>query len=179
MSNKSTTTWGSAFLLATRALNEVIYSKEDVMAEETQGEKTFTQGELNAIVADRISEVKEKYADYDDLKAKATKYDEAEEASKSELQKITESRDALQAELDNLKREATVRQTRDKVAESKGVPAHLLTGSTEEECNAQADAILAFAKKPDYPSVKDGGEVLPPSQKSAKEMFADWMKNQK
>lgn len=165
--------------MATRAINEVIYSKEDVMAEETQGEeKTFTQSELNAIIADRLSEVKEKYADYDDLKAKATKYDEAEEASKSELQKITESRDALQAELDNLKHEATVRQTREKVAESKGVPAHLLTGSTEEECNAQADAILAFAK-PDYPSVKDGGEVLPPSQRTAKDMFADWMKNQK
>lgn len=148
------------------------------MAEETQGEKTFTQSELNAIVADRISEIKEKYVDYDDLKAKASKYDEAEEASKSELQKVTEARDALQAELDGLKKEASVRQTRDRVAESKGVPAHLLTGETEDECNAQADAILAFAKKPDYPTVKDGGEVTPTGKKSAKEAFSEWIKEQ-
>lgn len=148
------------------------------MAEETQGEKTFTQSELNAIIADRLSKVTAKYADYDDLKAKASKYDEAEEASKSELQKVTESRDALQAELDSLKQETAVRQTRDKVAESKGVPAHLLTGNTEDECAAQADAILAFAKKPDYPTVKDGGETVPPSQKSAEEAFVDFMKAQ-
>lgn len=149
------------------------------MAEETQGaEKTFTQSELNAIIADRISEVKGKYSDYDDLKAKAAKYDEAEEASKSELQKVTESRDALQAELDGLKRKETLRQTRDKVAEAKGVPAHLLTGETEEDCNAQADAILAFAKKPDYPTVKDGGEVAPSSQKSAEDQFKEWLEAQ-
>ena len=114
------------------------------MAEETQGEKTFTQSELNAIIADRISEVKEKYGDYDDLKAKAQKFDEAEEASKSELQRVTESRDALQAELEKVRAEAV----RNKVAANKGLPVDLVTGSTEEECNAQADAILAYAKKP-------------------------------
>ena len=149
------------------------------MAEETQGEeKTFTQSELNAIIADRLSDLKGKYSDYDDLKEKATKYDEAQEASKSELQKITESRDALQAELDGLKKEEALRQTRDKVAEAKGVPAHLLTGETEEECTAQADAILAFAKKPDYPTVKDGGEVPPSTKKDAKDQFEDWLKAQ-
>ena len=149
------------------------------MAEETQGEeKTFTQSELNAIIADRLSEVKSKYSDYDDLKDKASKYDEAQEASKSELQKVTESRDALQAELDGLKKQAEVRQARDKVAEAKGVPAHLLTGETEEECTAQADAILAFAKKPDYPTVKDGGEVAPSTKKSAEEQFKEWLEAQ-
>lgn len=162
--------------MVTRALNEVIYSKEDVMAEETQGEeRTFTQSELNAIVADRLSDIKEKYSDYDDLKAKATKFDEAEEASKSELQKMTEARDALQIQLDGLKKQQAVMDARNKVAESKGVPAHLLTGETEEDCNAQADAILAFAKKPDYPTVKDGGEVTPPTKKSAEDSFKDWM----
>ena len=149
------------------------------MAEETQGEeKTFTQSELNAIIADRLSEVQSKYSDYDDLKAKATKYDEAEEASKSELQKITESRDALQAELDGLKKQEALRQTRDKVAEAKGVPAHLLTGETEEECSAQADSILAFAKKPDYPTVKDGGEVAPSTKKSPEDSFKEWLSGQ-
>lgn len=150
------------------------------MAEEnTQGEKTFTQSELNAIIADRISEVQQKFGDYDDLKAKAQKYDEAEEASKSELQRITESRDALQAELDGLKKQAAVRQTRDKVAELKGVPAHLLTADTEDECTAQADAILAFKSQQEYPQIKDGGETLPPTKKSAKDSFREWMESQK
>lgn len=149
------------------------------MAEETQGEeKTFTQSELNAIIADRLSEVKEKYGDYDDLKEKAQKFDEAEEASKSELQRITESRDALQAELDGLKKQAAVRQARDKVAESKGVPAHLLTAETEEECNEQADAILAFKNQQGYPQVKDGGEVTPIVKKSARDSFKEWMEEQ-
>ena len=44
------------------------------MAEETQGEeKTFTQSELNAIIADRLSEVKEKYADYCEVFRAATR----------------------------------------------------------------------------------------------------------
>ena len=144
------------------------------MAEETQGEKTFTQSELNAIIADRISEVKEKYGDYDDLKAKAQKFDEAEEASKSELQRVTESRDALQAELEKVRAEAV----RNKVAANKGLPVDLVTGSTEEECNAQADAILAYAKKPEYPTVKDGGEVTLTVKKSAQDSFKEWIESQ-
>ena len=146
------------------------------MAEEAQGnEKTFTQSEMNAIIADRISEVKAKYGDYDDLKAKAEKFDAAEEASKSELQKVTESRDALQAELDKVKADAM----RSRIAATKGVPVDLITGSTEEECTAQADAALAFAKKPDYPTLKDGGEVTPTTKKSAQDAFTEWMEQQK
>ena len=63
-------------------------------------EKTFTQDDVNRIVQSRIVEVKNKYADYDDLKAKATKFDEMEEAEKTELQKATEKADALQAQLE-------------------------------------------------------------------------------
>jgi hypothetical protein len=136
------------------------------MAEEnTQGEeRTFTASELNAIITDRISEIKEKFADYEDLKAKASKYDEAEEASKSELQKVTETRDALQAELDKLKKAEAVRQIRESVANKTGVPASLLKADTEDECAAEAEAILGFAKASrSYPNVKDGGEVTAPT----------------
>lgn len=149
------------------------------MAEETQGEeRTFTESQLNAIITDRISEIKEKFADYEDLKAKASKYDEAEEASKSELQKVTEARDALQAELEGYKKAESVRAVRDKVAESKGVPAHLLTAESEDECVAQADAILAFKNQRDYPQVKDAGEVTPTVKKSAQDSFQEWMESQ-
>ena len=54
--------------------------------------KTFTQEEVNAIVEKRLARVKsEPPADYEELKAKAAKYDEAQEAAKSELQKATEA----------------------------------------------------------------------------------------
>ncbi len=51
-----------------------------------QEERTFTQDEMNAIIADRLSREKSKYADYDELKKKALAFDEGEEASKTELQ---------------------------------------------------------------------------------------------
>ncbi len=40
-----------------------------------QQEKTFTQAELDSIVKDRLAREKGKYADYEELKAKATKFD--------------------------------------------------------------------------------------------------------
>ena len=65
--------------------------------------RTFTQEEVNAIVGKRLAEEKGKYADYDVLKAKADKFDEAEEASKSELQKATERANNLESELNAFK----------------------------------------------------------------------------
>ena len=47
-----------------------------------QEEHTFTQDEMNAIIADRLS----RETDYDELKKKALAFDEAEEASKTEQQ---------------------------------------------------------------------------------------------
>ena len=52
---------------------------------QTTDTKTFTQAELDAVVKDRLKREREKYSDYEDLKAKAAKFDEAEEANKTEL----------------------------------------------------------------------------------------------
>ena len=61
--------------------------------------RTFTQEEVNAIVGKRLAEEKGKYSDYEEIKAKAAKFDEAEEANKSELQKAMERANNLEAEL--------------------------------------------------------------------------------
>ena len=37
--------------------------------------RTFTQDEVNTIIADRLNRERAKYADYDDLKAKASQAD--------------------------------------------------------------------------------------------------------
>jgi len=142
-----------------------------------QPEKTFTQTELDAIIGDRLKREREKYADYEQLKEKAGRYDAAEEASKSELQKATEKAESLQKQLDALVAENTRRSVREKIATEKGVPANLLSGDTEEDCRKQADAILEFAKPAGYPKVKDGGEALPPTNAksgSTNQQFADW-----
>ena len=140
----------------------------------TQDERTFTQDEVNSIVGKRLAEEKGKYADYEDLKAKAAKYDEAEEANKSELQKVTERASALEEELKSLKQAEEIRGIRESVAKETGIPAHLLTGATEEECKAQAAAIAEYAKPTPYPAVKDGGEISNVNKPSTRQQFAEW-----
>lgn len=139
------------------------------------GQKTFTQEELNAIVNDRLGRQKAKFADYDDLKAKAEKFDKLEEASKSELQKATEKATALQSELDAIKKQSELRDIREKVAKETGVTANLLTGDTEDACKEQAKAILEFAgSQKGYPVVKDGGEAGGNINNSTRQQFAEW-----
>lgn len=69
-----------------------------------EGQRSFTQEELNSIVSDRLRRESAKYSDYEELKQKAQKLDEIEESSKSELQKATEKANELQTELDKIKR---------------------------------------------------------------------------
>jgi len=141
---------------------------------ENQAPRTFTQDEVNAIVGKRLAEEKGKYADYDVLKAKADKYDEAEEAAKSELQKATEKAETYKAQLEELQKRDEVRSIREKVSAETGVPTNLLTSDTEESCKAQAEAILAFTKPTSYPSVKDGGEVHHPTASKPEDKFKEW-----
>ena len=136
--------------------------------------RTFTQDEVNAIVGKRLAEEKGKFADYEDLKAKAAKFDEAEEAQKSELQKVTERATALENELNSLKEAENIRNIKESVSKETGIPAHLLTGSTKEECEAQAAAIADFAKPTPYPAVKDAGEINNVGKPTTRQQFAEW-----
>ena len=137
--------------------------------------RTFTQEDVDRIVTERLKRERMATADYEDLKAKAQKFDEMEEANKSELQKATDKAAALQAELDGMKKAAKIQAMRESVATETGVPVSLLTGSTEDECKDQAKAIAAFAKGGAYPSVPDSGEVDPNKAKqTTKQQFAEW-----
>jgi len=129
-------------------------------------EKTFTQAELNAIVQDRIARERSKYENFEELKKKALKFDEMEEANKSELQKAQEEADALRAELESRNKADEIRKIRESVSQEIGVPANLLTADTAEACKAQAEAIKAFAT-PAYPNVHDGGETPTPTVSKA------------
>lgn len=153
--------------------NTVIEGQENGTVTETQG-RTFTQSELDEIVKTRLAKERAKYEDYATLQEKASKFDEMEEANKTELQKATEKAEALQKQLESLEKEKNVREIREKISLETGVPASLLTGDNEEDCKTQADAIKAFASSNSYPFVKDGGEVQNIQHKSAESQFADW-----
>ena len=160
--------------MADTATVEQVNSTEAV---DTQENRTFTQEELDEIVKARIAKERAKYTDYDDLKAKASKFDEIEEANKTELEKATEKAAALQKQIDEMTKAEEIRAVRDKVSKETGVPAHLLTADTEDECTAQAKGILSFARPTgDYPTVKDGGEVQKIQHKNETEQFEEWFK---
>lgn len=91
-----------------------------------------------------------------------------EESQKTEAQRLQEERDQAKADL-AAERAARLRA---EVAATKGIPANLLSGSTQEELEASADALIAFkgaqepqklyvpneGKSPDLPLNGDGLE---------------------
>ena len=138
--------------------------------------KTFTQEEVNGIVNDRLARERKKYEgiDLEALKSKAAKFDEMEAANKSELEKANDKVQALEAELNGIKKANELNAMRENVAKEIGIPANLLTGDSEEECRAQGEAIKEFATPSGYPSLRDGGEPQLVGKKTAREDFESW-----
>lgn len=154
---------------------DTVIKQDTATAAEAKPERTFTQAEMDAIIGDRIARERAKYADYEQLKAKADQFTAQEEASKTDLQKAQDAAARLQKELDQLKNANKARDARDKVAAETGVPASLLTGETEEACKAQAAALLKWhGDQPNYPAARDGGEVQIAAGTKTRDQFADW-----
>jgi len=139
---------------------------EQVESTQATAEKTFTQSEMDAIIGERLGRLKAKYADYDELAQKAKAYDEAEEASKSELQKAVEERDRYKAELDKLQAERERTELVARVAAEKGVDAALLSRMSGD-VSENADFLKAqMDSRPKYEPVHDGGEAKASSVKT-------------
>lgn len=114
------------------------------MPEQQNQDKTFTQDELNAIVADRLERERRKYADYDDLKRDAEAYRAKQEADKTDLQKAQERIAELEAEQDERKRKDEHAALVAKVMAEQKVDAKyasLLTADDEDGLVAQAKLI--------------------------------------
>lgn len=115
---------------------------------------TLTQADVDRIVADRLKRERAKFADYDELKAKAEAADKAKESDKGEADKLTEQLTKMQADLDEERRQRRIIE----VTQEKGLtPAHVkrLTGSTKEELEASADELLEDFP---IPEETDGGD---------------------
>lgn len=107
---------------------------------EKEFEAITSQDDFDKAIQARIARERAKFADYDELKAAADKLREFEDAQKTEAQKQQEALEQAQRELAEL----TVAKTRAEVAASKGIPAELLSGSTQEELEASAEALIAY-----------------------------------
>lgn len=106
------------------------------------GESAFkpieSQEDLNSVIADRLKRERAKFGDYDDLKAKASRLDEIEEANKSELEKVTDRVTAAEAQRDQALAETLRLRTAVKFGISEEDAALFLTGTDEETLEAQA-----------------------------------------
>lgn len=150
--------------------------------EETNGQSTDAVKEFQAITSQedfdkaiqaRIARERAKIpADYDDLKAKAEKFAEWENSQKSEAQKLQEERDKATADLAS-ERAARIRA---EVAATKGIPANLLSGSTQEELEASADALIAFRGQQPSLHVASEGKSSTTSATTA-DQFAEYLSN--
>jgi len=102
---------------------------------------------------------------------KAKKFDEFEEASKTELQKAADRATAAESKV----AEIEARAIRAEVAAAKGIPADLLSGSTKEELESSADALIAFKgtpAKPDFGGGDRGPDISGKKQMTESEMKA-------
>lgn len=163
---QSTATAGEAAAAAPQAPQEPAATGNAAEA------KTFTQEEVNAIVEKRLARAKSTPpADYEELKAKAAKLDELEEANKTELERAT---DALgkanaaasewEAKYNGLMAEKERAEAVAKAASEHGVDAELLArmaGDVDENA-----AFLAAQEKarPKFGDMHDGGEQPPVGQ---------------
>jgi ATPase subunit of ABC transporter with duplicated ATPase domains len=132
-----------------------------------------TQEELDRIIQARLARERKNFADYDELKKAAERLAQIEEANKSEAEKAAARAEAAEKRAAELEAKAL----RAEVAAAKGVPVALLTGSTQEELEAAADALIAFRaeQKTAGPSSTSLGRVNKNTVKgSTGEQFADF-----
>ena len=97
------------------------------------------------------------------------------EAAQGWEQKYNAEIPALTAQRDELQNTINIRDIRDKVSAETNIPVSLLSGTNEEECKAQADAIAKWHNnQAKYPATNDGGEQTLPTGGTTREQFADW-----
>jgi hypothetical protein len=109
--------------------------------------KTFTQAEVDAIIADRLKREREKYKDYGELKKAAEELQKIKESQMSEAEKLQAKlaeyeRTVADKELElaSIKAEAT----KQKILSDMGLPlswASRIFGTTEDEIRADAEEL--------------------------------------
>ena len=135
-----------------------------------------SQDELNRIIAERVAREKAKYSDYADLKAKASKFEELDAASKSELQRATERAEQAERERDAVRAE-TLRLS---IIAKHQIPAdyhEFISGETEEDLEAKAQKVLSLidSSKPDpFPKADPSQGARGAGKSTTADIFAEF-----
>ena len=128
-----------------------------------------TQEELDKVIGARLAREREKFADYDDLKAAASKLADYDDL-KAAASKLADA----EARLAQIDAQAALDKIRNDVAQEAGVPAGLLRGSTKDELAAHASALAeALKARPSVPVIPTQGATPSVSDAdSARRAFA-------
>ena len=128
-----------------------------------------SQDDLNRIITARVERERSKYGDYDDLRAKAAKLDEIEQANKTEAEKLAEAKVAAERERDAAKAEAL----RLRVATKHGISDEdadlFLTATDEATLTKQAERLSARADRKSGHYVPRAGKNPPPPASDERE----------
>lgn len=89
---------------------------------------------------------------------KAKRFDELEDANRSEIEKATARAEKAEKELEGIRKAEQTATLRAEVAKAKGVDAALLRGETREELDEHADLLAAALKLPAAPGTGGQGE---------------------
>lgn len=124
-----------------------------------QFEVIESQEALDAIIEERLRREREKFSDYDEIKAKAEKYDELEQTTNSriqELETLIQEKDGKYADFDNQINQLTsdnqklkMTEMKNRVATAHGIPhdlAHRLSGDDEESLTHDAQTLSSYLK---------------------------------
>jgi hypothetical protein len=145
--------------------DETAQAESDATTDTASAETvTFTQDQVNDLIAKEKGKIKSRFADYDDLKAAAAKLEEIELAGATELEKAQKRAAELEAKLS----ETAAAALRKEVALEKELPAKLvpfLTGTDKDSLIEQADTLLENLK-PETPDFDGGAREPTPDPKT-------------
>ncbi|QIS08208.1 hypothetical protein [Nocardia arthritidis] len=99
-----------------------------------------TQAEFDAAISERITRVRNRYADYDELKTQAARVEQIEAEHATALAAAVARAEAAESRVGELEASAL----RLEVATAAGVPVGLLHGATREELEQSAATLNAF-----------------------------------
>ncbi len=126
------------------------------------GERTFSQADVDRMIADRLAREQKKYADYGDLKAAKEELDKLKDGQKSELEKANAAREKAEAKVKEF--EAKVKQMelnalKSKLAAEAGIPSELadrIRGEDETSIKADIEGLKKL-----FPPKAAGGSGAP------------------
>lgn len=111
-----------------------------------------TQEEFDAIIKNRLERVKEKYSDYDDIKALVVKVQDENSSLKSALETSKQETESSNKQIADLEAKISGYETenlRTRIALQNGLPFDLadrLQGTDEESLKADAERLASFIK---------------------------------